>query len=220
MRYSDSRDSANRHSNAASRATVESTDDSKLIQELGLRLFHDEQQSTIESLTPYGFTSRVQPPTTSGTLRRTAEAIIGFLTGNRSHGIALVVGDRRFRLMNLQTGETAIFDDQGTWIYLRRSGVLAKVPNNNSVTLQVDVSGAQEGPPSGGNGQDASTIPGAVCSITLSKSAIAITTQDVPVNVTTNGGNIALNAGSGTVAINGGLVDINDAGSGGGDPNQ
>jgi phage gp45-like len=40
-----------------------------------------------------------------------------------SHPIVLVVGDRRYRLKNLQDGEVAIYDDLGQKVHLTRDGI-------------------------------------------------------------------------------------------------
>jgi phage baseplate assembly protein V len=52
-----------------------------------------------------------------------AEAIVGFLGGDSSHGVALVVADRRFRPLNLKPGEVAIFTNEGDSLILRNGRI-------------------------------------------------------------------------------------------------
>jgi phage gp45-like len=177
MRFSSSRESANRHTNGDSRATVQSVDDTQLMQQVNVRLFYDEQQNGIEHFEPYGFSSVMQPPSLLGSMLQAAEAFFAFLGGNRSHGVALTIGDRRFRLINKQPGEVALYDDQGQWIYLRRNGILVKVPPGNSFTVQVDGQGSSEGPGSG-NGQDASQIPPTTTTLAITQNQIILSTQN------------------------------------------
>lgn len=69
----------------------------------------------IEHFEPYGFTSNP---------KNGAEALLAAINGNRDHTVAIVVGDRRFRLTGLQSGEAALYDDQGQKIYLTRAGIV------------------------------------------------------------------------------------------------
>lgn len=62
-----------------------------------------------------GFTSAAQ---------NGAEAVVLFPGGGRSHGVAVVVADRRFRLKGLARGEVALYDDQGQSVTLTRAGIV------------------------------------------------------------------------------------------------
>jgi phage gp45-like len=180
-----SRASADLHSNSLSRHTLEQHDDSQLLGEVKLNGFAGEAMQTIEHANPYGFSTYPKGPSMVGGVKRYAVAFMSFLTGNRSHGVAQQISDRRFRLYNKKEGEVALHDDQGQWIYLTRNGVLAKAPNANSFTIQIDAqqqqqqqqqSGSQGGSQGqGGNagmGQDASKVPQPVCKIVVDKSRI------------------------------------------------
>ncbi|MBC0385816.1 phage N-6-adenine-methyltransferase [Escherichia coli] len=68
-----------------------------------------------EHLEPYGFTARAN----SG-----AEAVVLFPDGDRSHAVVVTVSDRRYRLKGLQTGEVAVYDDQGQSVTLTREGIV------------------------------------------------------------------------------------------------
>jgi phage gp45-like len=136
MRHSNSRDSANRHGNTLSRTTLESTDDSPLMQQVVARLFHSEQGQALEHFHQYGFTARPKKPTGTGLLRQAAEAIFAHLGGNRSHGIALMVGDRRYRPNNLQEGEVVLHDDQGNQVYISRGTIVINAASGMAVHVQ------------------------------------------------------------------------------------
>jgi phage baseplate assembly protein V len=105
--------------NSSARSTIDKADDSKKWQEVKHRVFQGEQADTIEHAHPYGFTAVPKPPDSSGT----AEAIVIYVGGDRSHGVAIVVGDRRYRLTNLVEGEMAIHDDQGQMVHIKRGGI-------------------------------------------------------------------------------------------------
>jgi uncharacterized Zn-binding protein involved in type VI secretion len=79
--------------NYISRSTVQSADDSQKWQEVDHKVFQDEQADTIEHVHPYGFTSVPKKPDQNGA----AEGIVAYLGGDRSHGVLLVVGDRRYQ---------------------------------------------------------------------------------------------------------------------------
>lgn len=47
-----------------------------------------------------------------------------FPDGDRSHAVVVTVSDRRYRLKGLQTGEVAVYDDQGQSVTLTREGIV------------------------------------------------------------------------------------------------
>lgn len=90
---------------------------------LGLRIGPDKIQvraldgeplSNIERVEPYGYSYRAKPG---------CEAYLLFPNGDRSYGIALVIGDKRYQ-MNLEEGEVALHDDLGNWAHIKRGGVI------------------------------------------------------------------------------------------------
>ncbi len=89
------------------------------MQTLQLSLLHNEVKQGVEHFESYGFTSHPLPG---------AEAITLFLNGDRSHGVTVVVADRRYRLQGLIAGEMAIHDDQGQKVHLLRDKVLIETP--------------------------------------------------------------------------------------------
>ena len=93
------------------RAVVRLIDDAREAQELQIDLLEDESQDAVERFQNYGFTSAPHPG---------AEALVACVGGLRSHAVAIVVEDRRYRLKNLAQGEVAMFDDLGNVITLGR----------------------------------------------------------------------------------------------------
>ena len=119
-----------RSANSMGRAFITATDDTQMWQQVTHQGHQGEQADGIELVHPYGFTSNVQPPTgTQG-----AEAIVAYPTGDRSHGVIIAHGDRRFRLTGLANGEVAIHDDQGQKVHLTRSGIVVNTPGTLTIT--------------------------------------------------------------------------------------
>lgn len=128
-----------------SRGIVRLVDDTPGAQEMQIDLLEDESQDGVERLQNYGFTSVPKPD---------AEAVVGCMGGLRSHAIVLAVEDRRFRLVGLEEGEVAIYDDLGNMVKLGRERVeivamaelkitapLTKIEGDVEVTGEVTVTG-------------------------------------------------------------------------------
>lgn len=97
------------------RGVVRVVSSGKKMQTLQLSMLAGDPKDDIEHFEPYGHTSCPLPG---------AEAVAAFFDGDRSHGVVLVVADRRYRLKNLAAGEVAIFDDQGQKVHLTRDGII------------------------------------------------------------------------------------------------
>jgi phage baseplate assembly protein V len=137
MRRSTPMTAGHRISMTVTRATLEKTNDDLKMQEGDFKLLHDEQSTEIEHIHPYGFTARPKSPSEEGGKKRKAEAVVIFPNGGtRSHGIALVVGDRRYRLKSMKEGEVALHDDQGQKVHLTRDGMVLEAPKK--ITAKVD----------------------------------------------------------------------------------
>lgn len=95
------------------RAVVKSISAATKCQTVDVSLIAGEPKAGVEHLEPYGFTARAN----SG-----AEAVVLFPDGDRSHAVVVTVSDRRYRLKGLQTGEVAVYDDQGQSVTLTRAG--------------------------------------------------------------------------------------------------
>lgn len=106
---------ANRIANIVARAVLQRVDDSKRVQLVQLGVLADEVREDVERFQNYGFTGN--PP-------EGAEAVVLFVGGRRDHGLAIAVDDRRYRVRNLESGEVAVYTDQGDSIVLRRGGTI------------------------------------------------------------------------------------------------
>lgn len=102
-------------SNLLARAVVRGLNTATKCQMLQVEMAGGEGKSDIEHMEPYGFTAA---PLMG------AEAVAAYFDGDRSHGVVLVVADRRFRIRGLQSGEVAVYDDQGQSVTLTRAGII------------------------------------------------------------------------------------------------
>lgn len=94
---------ARRLGNMLARGVVSAVNAAKKMQSLQVRLLAGEVKDVVEHFEPYGFTAHPHAG---------AEAFAAFLDGDRSHGIVLVVADRRYRIKGLAAGEVAIYTDE------------------------------------------------------------------------------------------------------------
>ncbi len=120
-------------SQVVSRAVVRVINDGLKMQELQLTAMADETLDDVERFQNYGFTSHPKAG---------AEAITLSVNGNRSHSVAIVVDDRRYRLKGLQSGEVALYDDLGNMFKLGRNAVsLNAVTELNITAPQTNITG-------------------------------------------------------------------------------
>lgn len=101
------------------------------LQSLQMRLTADEMKDGMEHFEPYGLTSNPHPG---------AEGLAAFLNGDRSHGVVICVSDRRFRLQGLESGEVALYTDEGDYLHFKRDRVIEV----NTLTLKVKAETAVE----------------------------------------------------------------------------
>lgn len=106
---------AHRISNMLSRGSVAAANAAGKMQALQVRLLAGEVKDIMEHFEPFGFTSKPLPG---------AEAITAFFDGDRSHGVVLVVADRRYRLRTLDDGEVALHDAYGNRAHFKKDGTL------------------------------------------------------------------------------------------------
>jgi phage gp45-like len=207
MRHSTSRTSADRHASGLGRTVLTDVDDTKLMQESTHALFNGEQQQRIEHVHPYGFTAVPQKPTGTGVMRRAAEAFMSFLGGNRSHGIAIAVGDRRYRLYKLDYGEVALHDDQGQQVHFKRNGIWGSVPNSKMIRLQImdDNVLPQDSSDSGGPGAEGAGGSGGG---SQPMGQIQQAGRPARINLTLDANQFTLNHPNGTVNFNCATLNI------------
>lgn len=110
-----------------SRCTVTLVNAARKMQSLQIGLTAGSFKDDVEHLEPYGFTSRPHPG---------AEGVAVFPGGDRSHGVVVVVADRRFRLKGLKPGEVALYTDEGDKIHFERGRKLTVV----TATLNIQAS--------------------------------------------------------------------------------
>jgi phage baseplate assembly protein V len=101
--------------NMLTRGVVALANSASKLQTLQMRLTAGELKDGMEHLEPYGFTSCPHEG---------AEGLAAFMGGDRSHGVVIVVADRRYRLQALAAGEVAIYTDEGDKIHLRRGRII------------------------------------------------------------------------------------------------
>ncbi|WP_254309085.1 phage baseplate assembly protein V [Rahnella aceris] len=113
--------------NMISRAVVTGVNAAKKCQALQVELMADEPKDDVEHLEPYGFTSAPQLE---------AEAIALFPDGDRSHGVIIMVSDRRYRVTGLRNGEVCIYTDEGDTITLKRGRTIEVTTENYIVNTK------------------------------------------------------------------------------------
>lgn len=106
---------ARRISNLLARGSVAAVNAAGKMQALQVRLLAGETKDDVEHFEPFGFTSKPKPG---------AEAITAFFDGDRSHGVVLVVADRRYRMRTLDDGEVALHDAYGNHAHFKKDGTL------------------------------------------------------------------------------------------------
>lgn len=101
---------------------------------LQAKVLDNEVLNNLARVEPYGFSYRPKPG---------AQAYLLFPAGDRSYGVAIVVGDKRYQ-MTLLEGEVAIHDDQlNHSIKLGREGIVIEggghdITINNAPTVVVN----------------------------------------------------------------------------------
>lgn len=83
--------------NLIGRAVIQSISSASKCQTVDVSLIAGDEKTGVEHLEPYGFTSRAKPG---------SESVILFPDGDRSHAVAIVVSDRRYRLSGLKEGRS------------------------------------------------------------------------------------------------------------------
>ena len=100
--------------NLLARAVIKLINPNTKNQTMQAGLLAGEIKGDMEHIEPYGFTSHPHPG---------AEGVASFFGGDRSHGVLVVVGDKRYRLQGLVEGEVALYDDLGQCVVLRRDKI-------------------------------------------------------------------------------------------------
>jgi phage gp45-like len=187
--------------NAIKRVTVEKNDDDPLFREHEVSLYTDEKQKEIEHFEPYGLTSRVKQPTGDGKQKKKAEGLIVFTGGQRSHGVLIVTGDRRYRLRGLKEGEVALFDDQGQQVHFTRDGIVTSAPKGKKIVAQImdgDSAPPSQAKDAKDDGQGAQAGGKAFASLTLTKDSWTVN-HPTKMQFTVGGSTLLIEAGKITI---------------------
>lgn len=120
-----------RHKIAAviSKAVVEIINDSTGLQVIQVSLGKDEIQDGLERIQEYGFSSHPHPE---------AEAVVGFINGNRNQGIILKVDDHRYRVVETSEGTTTVYSSGGNKVQLTPDGKIYVTANGDDVIVNGD----------------------------------------------------------------------------------
>lgn len=117
--------------NLLARGVVSLVNAAGKMQGMQVKLLAGEVKDGMEHFEPYGFTSN---PLAG------AEALAAFFGGDRSHGVIICAGDRRFRLKNTAPGEVALYTDEGDKLHFKRGRVI----EIETLTLKVKAETAVE----------------------------------------------------------------------------
>ncbi len=116
--------------NVAARGIIKIVNDKTKIQQIQASLLAGELKDGIEHYQDYGFTS---VPIVG------METLVVFCGGDRSNGVVVAVGDRKFRLKEMQPGEVALYTDEGDIIKLARGRKIQVSTTHLEVTAAEDI---------------------------------------------------------------------------------
>lgn len=122
------------------RAVVRAVNDESARQTLKIEVLKDELIGGVERMQNYGFTSHPHAG---------ADAGVVFVAGNRDQGIVLAVDDRRYRIVGMEQGEVAMYDDLGQKVALLRDKIQITAPDGHvevssataAITANVTITG-------------------------------------------------------------------------------
>ena len=100
------------------RGVITAVNDASKLQVLQADLMADENRA-LENFQTYGLTANAPVG---------LEVLAVFPGGDRSHGIVVAVGDRKYRLRGLAQGEVALYDDLGQKVHLTRDRIEVESP--------------------------------------------------------------------------------------------
>jgi phage gp45-like len=157
------RPALDRIANSLSRSVVGTINDSPFMQTLGIKIRGAETNSDVEHWHPFGSTAFPMGATTDeqakeGMIKGAAEVILGTLTGNNSHPIAMPAADRRFRPNGMKAGEHVLHDAFKQFLHFGKEAAVLESPKSfvhrvASDKKQSGDSGSSEGSGSSGGQQ-------------------------------------------------------------------
>lgn len=105
-----------------SRGLVESSDDTTAMQLLKISMLDDELKEEVEHLHPYGLSFNCP---TDG-----SEVVVGCVGGDRDSALAVVVGNSKYRIKELKSGEVCLYSQHGQTILLKEDGSIELTPKD------------------------------------------------------------------------------------------
>jgi phage baseplate assembly protein V len=118
------------------RCVVGLVSDAAKLQGLQITIMAGQGADDVERFQNYGHSSVPLPG---------AEGIALAVGGSRAHTVVIAVDDRRYRLVGLAAGESALYDDLGHKVHLTRAGIvidgagqLVKMVNLTKLRVEAD----------------------------------------------------------------------------------
>jgi phage gp45-like len=129
------RPAVDRIANSLSRSVISTINDSPFMQTLGVKIRGAETNSDVEHWHPFGSTAFPMGATTdeqakAGMMKGAAEVILGTLTGNNSHPIAMPAADRRFRPNGMKAGEHVLHDAFKQFLHFGENAAVLESPKS------------------------------------------------------------------------------------------
>jgi phage gp45-like len=127
------------YSGGGARSSVDTIDDSTLMQSMAGNVMKGEFRQGVEAPQNYGSSSVCLPSVKDmlGKIQQCAEVVHNFLGGSRSYPIAGNMDDRRHRLMGLDPGDNSIFTTQGRkqQIQMAAEGIFHSLPMDKTMRM-------------------------------------------------------------------------------------
>lgn len=118
------------------RGCTHEADDTKKMQEVKINFMKNETREKVERPQNYGFTSYFRKAEVkNGQIEKCAEHFTQFMGGNRSFPVCEAIDDRRYRILNAEEGEVAVYDDQQQSVKIKRKEIQTR--SQKRITLRL-----------------------------------------------------------------------------------
>jgi phage gp45-like len=206
------RPAVDRIANSLSRSVISTINDSPFMQTLGVKIRGAETNSDVEHWHPFGSTAYPMGATTdeqakAGMMKGAAEVILGTLTGNNSHPIAMPAADRRFRPNGMKAGEHVLHDAFKQFLHFGENAAVLESPksfvhrvaSDKQQTGSGSGSGSSSGSQQKNNGANVAAEKDVQVNVEAKQDGTyAVTAKD---SVTITGKTVTLKAGNCTLTI-------------------
>ncbi|CAM5772016.1 hypothetical protein LMIY3S_03702 [Labrys miyagiensis] len=138
-----SQEAAARASSTISRATIKKISDGHKLRELDLEALKDERLPGVEHFETYGLSAVPVSSSDAGS----AEAIVAYIGGSRSHPVVIATGDRRSRPKGRPEGDVTLYHYNGSEVHLANDGINVNSAGNpinvtvGGVTFKISADG-------------------------------------------------------------------------------